>query len=104
MFKLTILYKKPSDPAKFDAHYFGTHMPLAGKIPGLVRAESVKAAPGMDGSEAPWYVVTELVFESAEAAGAAWGTPEGGAVMGDMVNFENDGMVMLSGDVAWTQP
>ncbi len=104
MFKLTVMYKKPSDTAKFDAHYFGTHMPLVAKMPGLVRSDSVKTAPGMDGSDAPWYVVTELVFDSADAMGAAMGTPAGQAVMGDIGNFENDGMLMMSGDIAWSHP
>ncbi len=102
MFKLTVLYQKPSDTEKFDAHYFGTHMPLAAKMPGLVRAESVKPAPGMDGSEPPYYVATDLIFPSAEAMGAAMGTPEGQAVVGDLANFENAGMIMMSGEVVWS--
>ena len=99
MIKVVILYKKPSDTEKFDAHYFGTHMPLAAKIPGLVRAESVKLGPGMDGSEAPYYVQTELLFPDQQAMMSAFGTPEGAATTADLANFESDGMIMLSGEV-----
>lgn len=104
MIKLTVLYKKPSDTAKFDAHYFGTHMPLAAKLPGLVRTESVKVGGGLDGSEGPFYVQTDLVFESQGALMGALGSPEGQAVSGDMANFENDGAVMFTGEIAFSTP
>ena len=33
MAKLVALYKKPADAAAFDAYYFGTHVPIAKKVP-----------------------------------------------------------------------
>ena len=101
MVKLTILYQRPSDPEKFDAHYFGTHMPLAAKLPGLVRAEAAKITGGLDGSPAPYYVHTDLVFETKDALMGSFGTPEGQAVGGDMVNFEAEGMIMFVSEIAY---
>lgn len=101
MIKIIVLYKKPSDPEKFDAHYLGTHMPLAAKLPGLVRAETVKPGPGLDGTEPAYYAQTELVFASADLM-SVFGSPEGAALTADMANFETDGMVMLTGDVVFT--
>jgi uncharacterized protein (TIGR02118 family) len=101
--KIIVLYKKPSDTEKFDAHYLGTHMPLAAKLPGLLRAETVKPSPGLDGSEPPFYMQTELVFDSADLMGV-FGSAEGAAVTADMANFETDGMVMLTGDVVFNAP
>ena len=40
--KLMVLYTQPDDPAAFDEHYFGTHMPLVHAMPGLQRAETGK--------------------------------------------------------------
>jgi len=100
MIKLTVLYKHPSDPAAFDAHYFGTHMPLTDKMPGLVRNEVVKITGGLDGSQAPYYIQTDLVFESAEAMMAGMGSAESIAVVTDMANFESDGAVMFVGEIA----
>jgi uncharacterized protein (TIGR02118 family) len=104
MVNLTILYKNPSDPAKFDAHYFATHMPLAAKLPGLVRAGSIKIGGGLDGSDAPYYAQTDLVFESREAMLATFGSPEGQALTADMANFENEGMVMYLGEILFSAP
>ncbi len=33
MAKLLVMYKRPADPEGFDRYYFGTHAPLAKKIP-----------------------------------------------------------------------
>ena len=33
--KLVVLYTQPADPAGFDEHYLGVHIPLVAKIPGL---------------------------------------------------------------------
>jgi uncharacterized protein (TIGR02118 family) len=44
MAKLVALYKKPADAAAFEAYYFGTHAPIAKKVPGLRRCE-VSAGP-----------------------------------------------------------
>ena len=104
MVTLTVLYKKPSNPDKFDAHYFGTHMPLAAKLPGLVRAECVKFTGGLDGSEAPFYLRTDLVFGSKEALMGSFGSPEGAATTADMANFESDGVVMYMGETVFTTP
>jgi uncharacterized protein (TIGR02118 family) len=103
--KLTVLYQKPSDTEKFDKHYFGTHMPLAQKMPGLVRADVTRPGPGLDGSEPPYYLQTELVFESTDALMKCFGTPEGQAVGADMANFESEGMIMMVGEIvhAWPQ-
>ena len=39
MAKLYAIYQQPTDPAAFDAYYFGTHVPLAKTIPGLLNYE-----------------------------------------------------------------
>ena len=49
MVKLVAVYKKPDDTAAFDKHYFEAHLPLAKKMPGLIRTELEKGL-GADGS------------------------------------------------------
>ena len=36
MFTVVVLYGPPDDPAAFDAHYSGTHVAIASRLPGLV--------------------------------------------------------------------
>ena len=43
MAKMVVIYKHPSNPQAFDEHYFGVHIPLAKKLPGL---REVRSQPG----------------------------------------------------------
>jgi uncharacterized protein (TIGR02118 family) len=97
--KLSVSYQTPKDPAAFDAHYLGTHMPLCDKMPGLVRAEVTKYTGTLDGSAPPNYLQTDLYFESQEALMAAFGTPEGQAVAADVANLQGTAMVLAIGTV-----
>nr|BFF01266.1 hypothetical protein GCM10020241_29410 [Streptoalloteichus tenebrarius] len=70
MIKYVALYRKPADAAGFDERYFGEHMPLVTRTPGLVRCEVAKVArvfvPGFLGDTEP-YLMAELYFESKDA-------------------------------------
>ena len=46
MARLMVMYKTPKDAAAFDKHYFGTHIPIAKKIPGLRKYEISKGQIG----------------------------------------------------------
>lgn len=81
--KLVVLYTQPEDPAAFDEHYLGVHMPLVGKIPGLQRAESSKLTAALDGGEHTYYRMAELYFADDAAMGAGFGSPEGSATAAD---------------------
>jgi uncharacterized protein (TIGR02118 family) len=37
---LVAIYKKPADVEAFEEHYFGTHIPLAKKMPGFRKKRS----------------------------------------------------------------
>ncbi|MCP2261965.1 hypothetical protein LX15_005692 [Streptoalloteichus tenebrarius] len=79
MIKYVALYRKPADAAGFDERYFGEHMPLVTRTPGLVRCEVAKVArvfvPGFLGDTEP-YLMAELYFESKDAMKAAFATDE----------------------------
>jgi len=36
---MVAIYKMPADVEAFEKHYFGTHIPLAKKMPGLLKYE-----------------------------------------------------------------
>jgi uncharacterized protein (TIGR02118 family) len=77
--KYIALYRKPADPTAFDEGYFGRHVPLVMRTPGLLRAEVARVArvyvPGFLGDTEP-YLIAELYFESKDAAKAAFASPE----------------------------
>jgi len=81
--KLVVLYTQPDDPAAFDEHYLGVHMPLVAKIPGLQRTETCKLTAALDGGEHTYYRMAELYFADDAAMGAGFGSPEGSATAAD---------------------
>jgi uncharacterized protein (TIGR02118 family) len=85
------LYKKPADPAAFDAYYRDHHAPLAKTLPGLL-----SYTIGRGGDKEPYYLVAILTFESPAALGAALGSPEGAAIVADLQKFAQAGVDILT--------
>ncbi len=92
--KLMVLYTQPEDPAAFDQHYFGTHMPLVNAIPGLQRAET-----GCFGTKAPYYRVATLYFADRDALRAALGSSEGTATSADYEQIAPEGSQILTAEL-----
>ncbi|MBC5799496.1 MAG: EthD family reductase [Candidatus Eremiobacteraeota bacterium] len=97
--KLTVIYDNPADPRAFEEHYRSTHVPLAGKVPGVRRAELAKVFPKEDGSPTPAYRVAELYFDEYGSAVAAIGTPEGKALLDDAQTLGRSGVKFLLCDI-----
>lgn len=99
MVKTIVLYGKPSDPAAFEEYYANTHLPIAGKIPGVRRFEAGRIAGNQDGGDPPYYRVAELWFDSLEAMDASMSSPEGQATVADLPNFATGGATVLVAEV-----
>lgn len=95
MAKLMVLYGKPKDAAAFDAYYFGKHVPIAKRLPGLKRFEVSAGAINMPQGGPPYHLVAQLEFDSLQALGAAMASPEGRAAGGDLANFATGGADLL---------
>jgi uncharacterized protein (TIGR02118 family) len=98
MAKVLALYKKPADPAAFDAHYYGTHVPLAKTLPGLRGYQVSSGAIATPAGEAPLHLVAVLEFDSMAAIQAALTSPQGAATAGDLANFAQAGVDLLMFD------
>jgi len=86
MVKLVAMYKKPENPADFDRQYFETHLPLALKMPGLIRGEAARVV-GAPGGESPYHLIAELCFKDMAALNAAMASPEGKAAAKNLMSF-----------------
>jgi uncharacterized protein (TIGR02118 family) len=95
MAKLVALYKKPADPAAFDAHYASTHVPLAKKIPGLRRYQVSTGKVMTPQGESGLHLVAFLEFDSVDAIQAGLASPAGAAAAGDLRNFAQAGVELL---------
>ena len=69
------LYRTPEDPAAFEERYFGTHVPLVEKTPGLLENRVHRVTRHFVGEPA-YHLVAELVFESREAMKQAFASEE----------------------------
>lgn len=97
--KLIALFTKPDDPEAFDQHYFNTHLPLARKMPGLTRVEVSRLTGNVMGGDAPYYLMTEMFFDSMDAVKAALKSPEGQAAGADVMGFAGKYLTLLTSEV-----
>ena len=95
MAKLIAVYKTPKNVEAFNAYYFGTHVPLAKKIPGLRGLQASDGPIGLPVAPGAVHLVAMLEFDSGEAALRALGTPEGQATAGDLANFADGGVDLM---------
>lgn len=87
MASLIVLYTKPDDVEGFESHYRETHIPIVNELPGLRETRVSRITGTPRGTEAPYYLQAELVFESTEAMGTALQGEEG-------MNTSKDAMEM----------
>ncbi len=80
------LYRTPEDPAAFEEKYFGSHVPLVERTPGLLENRVHRVTRQFVG-EPSYHLLAELVFESPEAMKAAFRTPEWAAGGRDLASW-----------------
>ena len=98
MVKLVAVYRKPENPADFDRQYFDTHVPLAMKMPGLVKCEIARVV-GAPAGESPAHMIAELYFNDMAALTAAMGSAEGKAAAKNLMGFAAKYVTMFFAEV-----
>ena len=90
MAQMIVVYKTPDDVDAFDRHYFGVHVPLAKKLPGLRKYETSVGPITTLVSAADTYFVAVLHFDSVAAMRSAFASPEGQACAADRRKLASD--------------
>ena len=100
-------YETPADPEEFDRHYRDMHLPLVRRLPRLRRYVIRRDAEAVRG--APYYLVAEYEWDTADDLRAAFASPEGRATAADAARLQelapvrsmiinvNDSPVMCAG-------
>jgi uncharacterized protein (TIGR02118 family) len=92
MTTISVIYPR-SEGTTFDYDYYEqTHLPLVAERwgdAGLVGAEALRGVSAPDGSEAPFFAIALLRFESMDRFRAAVSGEHAGEIMGDIINFTN---------------
>jgi len=94
MHKMIVLYKAPPRPEQFRDHYENVHLPLVGKMPGLIRMNHSFDVRDPAGNTA-FFCVFEACFASRQAMADANASPQGAAVLADLQNFETGPMDII---------
>lgn len=69
MYTLYAIWSRPDDEdiEAFEAHYTGTHAPLAAAVPNMRRFLTTRTTDGLAGGDPAFYRVAEMSFDSKEA-------------------------------------
>ena len=95
MYRVTVCYGQPTDPAAFDRHYAEVHAPLVRAVPGLSGFTGARCG-SLDRSEPAYYYVAYLDFATEEDFRRGLGSPEMGKAGADVANFATGGVTMLT--------
>jgi uncharacterized protein (TIGR02118 family) len=96
--KLVAMFTKPDDPEAFDRAYFGEHLPLNAKTPGLRRTE-VTRVTGAPRGDSPWYLVTEMYYDDEAAMRSALASPEAAEAGRQLMGFARGLVTMYTAAV-----
>jgi uncharacterized protein (TIGR02118 family) len=97
MYTLYAVWSRPADAdiEAFEAHYTGTHAPLARAVPNLRRFLTTRTVDGLAGGDPAFYRVAEMSFDSKHALEAAEESEQWGKVRADAgVLIERFGVTM----------
>jgi uncharacterized protein (TIGR02118 family) len=95
MAQLVVMYKTPTDPAAFDDHYFGKHVPIAKRIPGLRNYDVSRGPVATPAGPSAYHLVAVLEFDDLAAIQNAFASPEGQAAVADVQSFATGGVEMV---------
>ena len=90
--RMIALYKTPPDTEAFDRAYFGTHLPLLAKVPGLEKTVVSRFTRTVIGEAL--YLMAEMFFPDEATLKAALKTPQMGEAAKNLASFA-DGLVSL---------
>ena len=87
---MVAIYKMPADVEAFEKHYFGTHIPLAKKMPGLLKYEVSQGPITALAGPNDVYLIGALHFDDLDAMKKAFASPEGRATAADRQLYAPD--------------
>ncbi len=91
--RLIALYRQPPDPAAFDKAYFGAHLPLIGKVPGLQRTTLTRFTRTLQGDG--YYLMAEMFFSDESSLRQAMRSPEMAAAGDNLASFARDLVTLM---------
>jgi uncharacterized protein (TIGR02118 family) len=98
MYRLTVLYGHPDDPAEFDRYYHEVHIPIARAMKGLKGWTIGKCESTTPGEKPPYYMIVGLYADTRAELEAILATPEAQAAIADVPKFATGGFTFMFDD------
>lgn len=92
MFKFVTIYRQVDDEASLEDFFSSTHLPLAEKLPNLIKSE-VSRISGKPGGESRFHLMYELYFESQRSFFLALASETGKQLMNVLTEWSNAGII-----------
>ena len=89
--QIVVAYRMPADPKAFDEYYYGTHVPLAWKIPGIRKYQVSRGPIVTPAGPSPYHLIATLTFDGMADIQQAFGSPEGQAAVADVQKLATGG-------------
>jgi uncharacterized protein (TIGR02118 family) len=83
MVRFTVFYPQPNDVEAFERHYFGVHVPMAKKLPGL-RRYTVSRNPRRGRGAEPYFMIAELDWDDMASLEQDFSSPLGQEIARDV--------------------
>ena len=91
--RLIALYRHPPDPQAFEKAYFGTHLALLGKVPGLRQTVVTKFTRTVMGDG--FYMMADMSFPDEGTLKQAMRSPEMAAAGDNLASFARDLVTLM---------
>lgn len=97
MYRLTVLYGRPTDPEEFDRYYRETHLPIAQQMTGLTDWTLTWPSQQEGDVSSAIHLIVDLYAEDEAAMTAVLESEAGQAASADVENFATGGATFLHG-------
>jgi uncharacterized protein (TIGR02118 family) len=94
MVRLIALFNAPADSAAFDAHYRDVHLPIVRRYPNLREVRETRLQ-GVGGRPPPFYLMTEMIFDTDADLAEALSSDPGAESARDLRNFAGAGVSLF---------
>lgn len=102
MFKFVTIYRRVDDEDALEDFFSSTHLPLAEKLPGLLKSE-VSRIVGKPGGESRFHLMYELYFQSQDVFHKALGSEAGRKLMTELIRWSDASLVTWFYSQSWEE-
>jgi len=98
MYRFSVFYPPPKDPAHFRDYYVHNHLPKARELPNIKATRYAFNVEALEG-DSPYFCIFEADFDSKEEMFQSLQSEQGQLVAADVPNYATGGAIILHFEV-----